>query len=135
MTRAEANRIRAIIETAVQSLPDREASEAPMLFADLKGDGSLIRAGTRIRVGNRVLRASVDLWDRADSTPEAAPTLWAELPYVNGIRRIPDTITVTEAFSKGEKGIDADGVIWESLTDSNVYTPVQYAPNWRKVSQ
>ena len=39
-------------------------------------------------------------------------------------------ITVAKKFSKGEKGIDADGVIWVSLYNDNVYTPTQFRSNW-----
>jgi hypothetical protein len=37
---------------------------------------------------------------------------------------------VAKKFSKGEKGIDADGVIWVSLYNDNVYTPTQFKSNW-----
>ena len=72
----EATAIRGAIETAVQSLDDNTAAFVVSLFPTLKGDGSLIRAGTRIQWNGKVIRAMVDLWDREDHSPEKAPTLW-----------------------------------------------------------
>lgn len=72
----EAVQLRSAIETAAQSLDDNTAAEVVSLFPTLKGDGSLIRAGTRIQWNGKVIRALVDLWDREDHSPENAPTLW-----------------------------------------------------------
>lgn len=72
----EAVQLRSAIETAAQSLDDNTASEVVSLFPVLKGDGSLIRVGTRVQWNGKVIRAKVDLWDRTDHHPENAPTLW-----------------------------------------------------------
>ena len=76
MTRAEALRLRAIVEQAASSLDDQTASTAPALLRRLKQDGKLVSAGTRINWGGVIKRAAVDLWDTAANTPDAAPTLW-----------------------------------------------------------
>lgn len=72
----EAVQLRSAIETAAQHLDDNTAAEVVSLFPTLKGDGSLIRTGTRIQWKGKVIRAMVDLWDRADHSPENAPALW-----------------------------------------------------------
>ena len=72
----EAVQLRSAIETAAQSLDENTAAEVVSLFPMLKGDGSLIKAGTRIQWGGKVVRALVDLWDREDHSPENAPALW-----------------------------------------------------------
>ena len=133
MTRAEALKLRAIVEQAAASLDDKTASEAPTLFPRLKRDGSLIRAGTRICHNGEIKKAAVDLWDTAENSPDKATTLWETLDYKDGYRIIPETITVTTAFSKGEKGWWTDEKLYESKVDSNVYTPAQYADNWTEV--
>ena len=133
MTRAEALKLRAIVEQAAASLDDKTASEAPTLFPRLKQDGSLIRAGTRICHNGEVKKAAVDLWDTADNSPDKAETLWETLDYKDGYRIIPSVITVTTAFAKGERGW-WNGVLYESTADSNVYTPEQYAPYWTEVT-
>ena len=132
MTRAEALKLRAIIEQAAASLDDKTASEAATLFPRLKQDGSLVRAGTRICHNGEVKKAAVDLWDTADNSPDNAPTLWETIDYKDGYRIIPETITVTGAFAKGERGW-WNGKLYESKVGSNVYTPEQYADNWMEV--
>lgn len=130
--RQEAKSIRGYIETAAEGLDDATASQAPTLFPGLKEDGSLVRAGTRINWKGVVMRAAVDLWDTAENNPDNAPALWEDLPYIDGIRIIPDVITVGLAFRKGEKGWWY-GELYESLVDANVYTPTDYPGNWKLV--
>ena len=133
MTRAEALKLRAIVEQAAASLDDKTASEAPTLFPRLKQDGSLIRAGTRINHNGEIKKAAVDLWDTADNSPDKATTLWETLDYKDGYRIIPETITATGAFAKGERGW-WNGKLYESKVENNVYTPEQYAPYWTEVT-
>jgi hypothetical protein len=99
------------------------------LFPSLKEDGALISVGTRINWNGVVKRAAVDLWDTKENNPDNAPTLWEDLNYVDGIRVIPEVITVGTAFSSGERGW-WNGVLYESKVDNNVYTPDAYLDNW-----
>ena len=98
----------------------------------MKQDGSLVRAGTRINHNGEIKKAAVDLWDTADNSPDKATALWETLDYKDGYRIIPETITVTGAFAKGERGWWS-GKLYESKVESNVYTPEQYADNWTEV--
>ena len=132
MTRNEALRLRAIVEQAAASLPDKEASEGAALFPRLKGDGSLVSAGTRINWGGVIKRAAVDLWDTDTNTPDASPTLWEDIAYRQGYRIIPATITAGAAFSQGECGWWSD-VLYKSLIASNVWTPDAYPGGWEAV--
>lgn len=125
---------RSKVELASSSMTDKDASTAPELFSGMKYDGSLIKAGTRVRWRNALMKANVDLWDTEQNNPDNAPTLWEELEYREGIRIIPEGITVTKAFSAGELGWWRD-VIYRSKVDMNVYTPEQYAPNWELVEE
>lgn len=129
MKRSEALRLRAIIEQASASLPDKDASEAAVLFPGLKQDGSLVQAGTRIHWKGVVKKAAVDLWDTAENNPDNAPTLWADISYREGYRIIPETITVATAFAKDECGWWGD-VLYRSLMDGNVYNPATYPDGW-----
>ena len=131
MKRSEAIYIRSIVEHAVTYLDDKTASTATILFPRLKENVELIRAGVRINWNGVVKKAAVDLWDTKENNPDNAPTLWADLPYKDGYRLIPDTITVTEAFSEGECGW-WDGVLYRSKVAGNVYTPAQYPDNWER---
>lgn len=128
----QARKLRPIVEQAASSLDDKTASTAASLFPRLKEDGSLVSAGTRINWNGTIKKAAVDLWDTKENNPDNAPNLWANLAYRDGIRIVPDVITVTLAFSKDELGWWGD-VLYRSKADSNVYTPEQYPSNWEKV--
>ncbi|MDY4835956.1 MAG: hypothetical protein SO181_12640 [Frisingicoccus sp.] len=133
MKRAEAIYLRSIVEQAVTSLDDKIASTAATLFPQLKGNGELIRSGVRINWNGAVKKAAVDLWDTKENNPDNAPTLWADLEYRDGYRIIPETITVTTAFSSGEYGWWGD-TLYRSKKDANVYTPAVRPDDWEKVN-
>lgn len=129
----QARKLRPVIEQAAQSLDDATASTAPTIFPALKQDGKLVRTGTRINWRGTIKRAAVDLWDTVDNDPDHAPTLWEDILYRNGVRIIPEVITVGTAFAEGEKGWWGD-VLMESAVNNNVYTPDEYPGNWKVVS-
>ena len=131
MTRSEAQKLIADIVKLRESATDAQASSAVSVYPTLKQDGSLIKSGTRINYNGTIIRAAVDLYDTETNSPENASVLWETLNYKDGYRIIPEVITVGTAFSKGELGWWNDE-LYESLVDSNVYTPAQYAPNWSK---
>ena len=132
MKRSKAVNLRAAIETAAGSLDDKTASTAAALFPRLRGDGALIRAGTRINWRGTVKRAAVDLWDGEGSNPDNAPDIWEDILYRDGYRIIPEVITVGLAFADGEKGWWGD-VLYKSKQNANVYTPEQYPDGWEIV--
>ena len=128
----KARKMRAAMETAAVSLDDATASTAPELFPRLKGDGSLVKAGTRICWAGKLKRAAVDLWDNAENTPDAAPTLWEDIDYRDGYRVIPAVITAGTAFGLGELGWWGDK-LYKSKLAANVYTPEQAPTVWEMV--
>ena len=132
MTRNEALRLSTIVEQAAASLPDKEASEGAALFPRLKQDGALVKAGTRINWNGTIKKSSVDLWDTEGNNPDNAPKLWEDIDYRDGYRIIPETITVTTAFSQDECGWWGDA-LYRSKVNSNVYTPAVYPDNWEKI--
>lgn len=114
------------------SLEDKEASKTPELFGKLNENGELIKAGTRINWSGTLKRASVDLWDTKENNPDNAPTLWEDIEYKNGVRIIPEVITVGTAFSKDELGYWKD-TLYKSLIDNNVWTPEANPSGWELV--
>lgn len=133
ITLERARELRRLIVQASANLTDADASTAAELFPRLKGDGSLVENGTRINWNGTIKRAAVDLWDTSENTPDAAPTLWEDIGYRDGIRIIPETITAGLAFAKDELGWWGD-TLYKSLLDANVWTPEQHASGWEKVT-
>ena len=125
-----AYQLRPIIEQAIAQVDDKLASEGVELSPSLKYDGSLVKNGTRVNWHGVLKRAAVDLWDTEANNPDNAPTLWEDILYKDGIRMIPEVITVGTAFSKDELGWWKD-VLYVSLIDNNVWTPDAYPTGWK----
>ena len=132
ITKARAYELRKLIMKAAESLDDKDASAAAELFGKLILDGSLVKVGTRINWNGVVKRAAVDLWATAENTPDAAPSLWEDLEYINGIRVIPEVITVGTAFAMDELGY-WNGLIYRSKNAANVWTPDAAPDQWELV--
>lgn len=133
-TKEEAYAFRKQIEAAALNLDDKGASMSVDFYSDLFYLGGLVLAGTRINHNGVLYKATVDLWDKEENNPDNAPNLWEEIAYHNGVRIIPETITVTTAFAKDELGFwKADGKTYKSLLDANVYTPAAYPQGWEEI--
>jgi len=129
---ARAQKIRR--DAIAADLPDSLASKHPSIYQGLKQNGALITAGTRIRWGDVVKKAAVDLWDRAENDPDNAPTLWANLDFHMGYRIIPEVITTSMAFSKGEIGYwPPTDSLYRAKRDGVVHTPAVYPADWEAV--
>lgn len=111
---------------------DRTASRMTDFHPTLTGSGALVTAGTRINWQGRLKRAAVDLWDTAENTPDAAPTLWEELSYRDGVRIIPETITAGLAFALDELGWWGEE-LYRSVVEDNVWTPEAGPECWEVV--
>lgn len=125
----EARKFRRAMRNIAPTLDDAQASTVPQMYDNMKYNGSLIKAGTRINWNGTIKKAAVDLWDTKHNNPDNAPTLWEDLPYRDGIRIIPEVITATLAFSEGECGWWND-VLYRSKVNGNVYTPDVFRDNW-----
>lgn len=132
MTEKQAKALRAVLVQCGASLSDAIISTTPEACQRMQYNGELISNGTRINWNGTVKRAAVDLWDTEGNNPDNAPTLWEDLMYRNGIRIIPNPITVGLKFSKDELGWWGD-TLYRSKVDNNVYTPEQYIDNWEVV--
>ena len=116
-----------------ESLDDKVASTTPELFGKLNENGELVKVGTRINWRGVLKRAAVDLCDTKENNPDNAPSLWEDILYKDGIRIIPETITVGTAFMKDELGWYEDTLLYKSLIDNNVWTPTAYPAGWELV--
>lgn len=137
MTRNQAEKLRELIVKSSVSLSDQEASEGVELFPKMKYSGELIHVGTRINWNGIVKKAAVDLWDTGENNPDNAPTLWEDIDYIDGIRKIPITdsgiFNATLAFAENEEGYSTvDNSIYISNVNGNVYTPQLVPSNWKK---
>ena len=134
MTREEAQKFIEAVKAIRETADEKTASVAVDIYPTLKADGALIEAGTRIHFGDTLYKAASDLWDREENNPVKAPELWEEIQYHNGVRIIPEVITVTTAFALGELGYwKEDEKVYKSRREANVYTPAAYPQGWEEV--
>lgn len=120
---------RELILKAMENLDDQDASRVPEFYTTLKYNGALVPFGTRINWNGVLKKVVVDIWDTEENNPDNSPSLWVDIEYRDGIRIIPEIITVSTAFAKDELGWWGE-TLYKSLVDYNVYTPDQYAANW-----
>lgn len=135
MKRSEALRLREIVELAMsgKAIDDATASEGVQLFPRLKQDGALIKAGTRINWNGVLKRASVDLWDTAENSPDNAPALWEEIAYMNGYRVLTGHISASNPVQPGEICWE-DGKLYKCVYHvACTYRPSEYADAWEEV--
>lgn len=117
------------------ALPDELAAKHPDIYGELQESGELVPANKRFNWGGKVMKAKVDLWDRADQNPDNAPTLWDELKFSEtNYREIPEIITTELAFGKDEIGFwPKDGKHYKAKRDGVVHNPDVYPRDWGEV--
>lgn len=133
MKRSEALKLRALIEQAVVSLDDKSASEGASLFPRLKGDGSLVKTGTRINWHGKIKRAANDLWDTVENDPDHAPDLWDDIEYRDGYRVLTGPISATNPVQPGECCWEQDVLYRNILGVASTFLPSEYPAGWEVV--
>lgn len=135
---AKARKLRAIIERAAQSLPDKEGAEVVTLFSsapddDAWWDGHLIEAGKRIRFGNHLSRANAAIFAYRHYAPDQAPELWEFIQYRDGYRVIVGAISPVNLVQPGEIVWVGD-TKWKNVSGiATSYLPTEYPAGWEMV--
>ena len=131
MKRQEAIRLRQAIEQGATSLPVETALEVPALFRRWTAGEAVVL--NDIRQYNGVLYKVVQAHTtQADWTPDLTPALW-KVVQPEGV--IPDWVQPTgahDAYNIGDK-VKFNGNTYESLINSNTYSPTDYPAGWKKL--
>ena len=127
MTRERALQLRAMIEKASVSLPDEDALEAVELFPAWAVD-TAYAVDQRIRHGSKLYRCVQAHTSQADWTPDKTPALWTEVAKPGEIPVWRQPTGAQDAYNKGDRVHypDADGPVYESTVDANVWEPGVY---------
>lgn len=131
MKRSKLMKLMEMMHKAAISLNDEDALEAVELFPAWKPD-TAYAADDRIRYGEKLYRCVQAHTSQADWTPDAAPALWTEVAKPGEIPVWKQPTGAQDAYKKGDKVKypDADGDVWVSIVDSNVWQPGVYG--WEK---
>lgn len=130
MTRRELDLFISGCKTLRDGASDAVASNAVFMYPTFTGTGNVVKAGTRIRWGDKLLVVSYDTYDREEYNPDHNPTGFTEVQYNGGYRIIPAVITADIVFGLGEKAW-WEGRLYESLIANNSWTPSSYPAGWK----
>lgn len=134
MKRSELYKIRAMIEKAAVSLADGDAIEAAELFPAW-AVGTAYAVDQRIRYGDKLYRCVQAHTSQADWKPDSTPALWTEVAKPGEIPVWKQPTGAQDAYAKGDKVWfpDVNTTVYESVIDSNVWSPTDYPQGWKAV--
>lgn len=134
MKRSELFKIRAMIEKAAVSLGDDDAIEAAELFPAWMV-GTAYSVGERVQYDGKLYKVVQAHTSQADWTPDKTPALFAEVAKPGEIPVWKQPTGAQDAYNKGNKVWypDVNTAVYESVIDSNVWSPNDYPQGWKVV--
>lgn len=134
MTREHAYKLRDMIRKASASLDDGDALTAVELFEPWRAD-TVYEADQRLRYEDKLYRVVQAHTSQADWRPDATPALYTEVAKPGEIPVWRQPSGEQDAYNTGDKVHypDADGPVYESTVDNNVWSPEDYPAGWEKV--
>lgn len=134
MKRSELFKIREMIEKASASLPDADAIEAAELFPAW-AVGVAYSVGERVQYDGKLYKVVQAHTSQADWTPDKTPALYTEVAKPGEIPVWKQPTGAQDAYNKGDKVWypDVNTTVYESVIDSNVWSPNDYPQGWKVV--
>jgi hypothetical protein len=134
MTREHAYKIREMLHKASASLADTDALEAIELLPAWQNDTDYV-VDVRVRYDDKLYRCVQTHHSQTDWTPDATPALWTEVAKPGEIPVWRQPTGAQDAYNTGDKVHypDADGPVYESIVDNNVWSPEDYLAGWKMV--
>lgn len=129
---ANAQRLRAEIDSAAALLTDEQAATVPGIYPAWDGNGVKYAVGDRRTEDGVLYRCITAHTSQETWRPSVSPSLWAKV-LIPTPGEIPDWEQPgsTNPYSKGDK-VKHNGKIWTSDIDGNVWEPGVYG--WTEVS-
>lgn len=130
----EASELRQELNEIISTMTDEEAVERAILFSNWVS-GKTYSVGERIRYGGRIFKVLQAHTSQDDWTPSRAPSLFAEV-LTSEDREPQEWVqpSSTNPYLTGDKVI-YNGLIYESLVDNNIWSPVDYPSGWQLISE
>ena len=129
-TRWQAEKYRALMNKAANSLDDSDAAYAPMLFERWE-EGVQYVVGARVCYGDKLYKVLIAHTSQSDWTPDVSPSLFAEV-LIPDPTVIPEWVqpSSTNPYMIGDK-VRHNNKVWISIADYNVWEPGVYG--WDEV--
>ena len=120
-------KLRHAIELGSSVLDDTEALEVPELFPNWEV-GKAYEVGDRMRYGEQLYKVVQAHTSQADWTPDATPALYTPVAEPGEIPVWKQPTGAQDAYALGDKVHypDADGPVYVSTVDANVWEPTVY---------
>lgn len=130
----KARQLRPLVEKAAASLSDADALDGVELFKSWYS-GIAYVTDERVRYGDKLYRCVQSHTSQADWEPDRTPALWTEVAKPGEIPVWRQPTGASDAYAKGDKVHypDADGPVYVSLIDGNVWSPDDYPAGWEVV--
>lgn len=134
MKKEEAMELRALIEAAVVSLSDTDALKGVVLYPLYKV-GKAYSAGDRFNYNGTLYKVVQAHTSQADWIPGEAPALYVVVAPEGVIPVWTRPTGAHDAYNQGDKVRypDANGTVYRSLINANVYSPEEYPAGWEIV--
>ena len=134
MTREHAYKIREILYKASASISDEDALEAKELFALWKKD-KRYETNERVRFEDKLYKCVQAHTSQEGWEPPAVPALWTEVAKPGEIPVWKQPTGAQDAYNTGDlvHYPDADGPVYRSVIDNNVWSPEAYPAGWEVV--
>lgn len=128
--RWQAEKYRALMNKAANSLDDSDAAYAPMLFERWE-EGVQYIVGARVCYGDKLYKVLIAHISQSDWTPDISPSLFAEV-LIPDPTVIPEWVqpSSTNPYMIGDK-VRHNNKVWISIADYNVWEPGVYG--WDEV--
>lgn len=132
MTWEHLRKLKEMVHKASESLPDEDALEAVELFP-VWGIGIDYARTVRVRYEDKLYRCEQPHTSQAGWEPPNVPALWTEVAKPGEIPVWKQPTGAQDAYMKGDKVHypDADGPVYESDVDNNVWEPGAYG--WTQI--
>ena len=132
MTREHAYKLRELMHKASVSLTDEDALDGIELFPLWAAD-TAYAPGVRVRYEDKLYRCEQAHTSQAGWEPPNVPALWTEVAKPGEIPVWKQPTGAQDAYMIGDKVHypDAEGPVYESEMDYNVYAPDVYG--WKLV--
>ena len=129
---SEVANFRATVNALIQSMTDEEAVASQVLFPNWQS-GKSYALDERVRYNGKLYKVLQAHTSQDDWTPEVAPSLFTYLLIDEEGGTIPEWVQPdsTNGYSAGDQ-VTYNGVIYTSLIDNNVWSPVDYPAGWNK---